>query len=205
MLKEIQKLLSPIRRRLNMILGRAVIAAITDDNGLQQCQISLLKNELVDKIDRYQNYGFTSHPKPGSQAVAVFNGGVRSNGVVICVDDKRYRLKGLEEGEVAIYTDEGDSIVFKRDRKIEVTTKSFVVNSETCDLQASKSLSIKTKETTIETQKFKVTDGTNDITALLIEWMSEVIAATTNTMLGPMKLLGVKFPSVKTKLEKFKS
>ncbi len=187
-----------------MILGKSLITAINDDRGFQQLQLSILKDELIDKIDRYQNYGFTSHPKPGSQAIGLFNGGRRNNGIVICVDDRRYRLKGLKEGEVAIYTDEGDSIILKRENTIEVKTKNFKVNTETSEINSSKSILFKTEETTIETKKFKVTDGTNDITALIIDWMSEVISATTNTMLGPMKLIGMGFPTLKKKLEKFK-
>ena len=129
--------------------------------------------------------------------MAIFNGGNRTSGIVVCVEDKRYRLKGLESGEVALYTDEGDSLVLKRDNTIEINTKKFIVNAQD-------SIELSTKETVINTEKFRVTNGSDDITALMTNWMSEVIAATTSTMLGPMKLFGSGFPALKSKLEKFK-
>lgn len=63
----------------------------------------------------------------GAEAVVLFPSGDRSHGVVISVADRRYRLKGLKSGEVAIYTDEGDSIILKRGRVTEITTSELVV------------------------------------------------------------------------------
>ncbi|MNP68014.1 Bacteriophage Mu Gp45 protein [compost metagenome] len=57
--------------------------------------------------------------------------GDRSHGVVLVVSDRRFRLQGLEPGEVALYTDEGDFLHFKRGRVIEVTTATFKVSAET--------------------------------------------------------------------------
>ena len=191
---EFQRLLEPIRRSLQLILGRAVVRAIYDDGEIQRLQISLLKGELRDQIDRVQNYGFTSHPQPGAQAIAVF-GGNRANGVVIAVDDRRYRLKSLKPGEVALYTDEGDSIVLGRENEIKIITKKFHVSTDQFELNAS--------DTTINTKSLSVSNGDEDLTKILKDWMEEVINATTSTMLGPMKLIGAKLPKIKSSLEKF--
>ncbi|MFV2291099.1 baseplate assembly protein, partial [Escherichia coli] len=40
--------------------------------------------------------------------------GDRSHGVVVVVADRRYRLKGLRRGEVALYDDQGQSVVLTR-------------------------------------------------------------------------------------------
>ena len=183
------KQISAIERRLKLLLGRAVISAINDDEAIQKLQVSVLGSEAIDTIPRYQNYGFTSHPKVGCEAVAVFNAGDRASGIVVAIDDRRFRLKGLNEGEVAIYTDEGDSIILARQNTIKIKTKIFKLDCTECDITA---------------DKFRVTNGSTDIVATLIDWMDEVIKATTNTMLGPMKLIGAGLPSLKSKLEKFK-
>ncbi len=104
------------------MLGKAVIEKVTDNaEDQQECQISLLEDEVVDETERMQNYGFTSNPKPGADAFVAFIGGNRDHGIIIAVDDRRYRLKPLQSGEVAMYTDEGDKIVMKRGNKIEIT------------------------------------------------------------------------------------
>lgn len=112
---------------VRLLISRAVLSLIDDSQMLQRLQVQLMADEERGDVERFQNYGFTGVPKPGAEAIAVSIGGSRSHMVVIAVDDRRYRLTGLEEGEVAIYTDEGDKIVLKRGREIEVTAGTRVI------------------------------------------------------------------------------
>jgi phage gp45-like len=57
----------------------------------------------------------------------VFCGGAREHPIILSVDDRNWRVRGNKPGEVVIYTDEEDSIHFKRGNIIEVTTKGDVV------------------------------------------------------------------------------
>lgn len=101
-------------RRLLMAFGRALVQAINDTGGqLQLLQIQLGKNEIRDKTPRFAEYGFTSSPKPGARAVAVFMGGDRSNGAVIATDDPRYRVV-LQNGECSLYDDLGQVVHLTR-------------------------------------------------------------------------------------------
>lgn len=107
---------NPIRElsnRVMMMFARGVVRRVTDTNGRQQLQVELLKDELRDDIEHMQNYGFTSHAKGGDVAVA-FIGGNREQGIVLAVDDRRYRLV-LQAGEVAMYDDLGNKVELLRD------------------------------------------------------------------------------------------
>lgn len=99
--------------RVMMMFGRGVLRGVTDTGPRQQVQVELLKDELRDGLEHMQNYGFTSHPLGGDVAVA-FLGGNREQGIVLVVDDRRYRL-ALLPGEVAIYDDQGNKIELLRD------------------------------------------------------------------------------------------
>lgn len=106
---------NPIRElgsRVMMMFGRGVLRAVNDSTGRQQLQVELLKGELRDGVEHMQNYGFTSHPLGGDVAVA-FVGGNREQGIVLVVDDRRYRIP-LLAGEVAIYDDQGNKIELLR-------------------------------------------------------------------------------------------
>lgn len=127
----VQGMINPLKRRVALMVSRAIVKLCSDTGARQTLQLALLPDEIRDGIERFQNYGFTSVPIPGAEAAVVFVGGDRANGLVIAVDDRRYRLKGLQAGEVALYTDEGDKIHFKRGRKIEITTLELTVNAET--------------------------------------------------------------------------
>lgn len=104
-----------MKRRVMGMVGRAIINAVNDGSGLQSLQIEVLDDELHDEVERFQNYGFTAHPRSGAEAIVVRVGGTASHGIVIAVDDRRYRLRSLKEGEVAIYDDRGQIVHLKRD------------------------------------------------------------------------------------------
>ena len=115
--------LREIGNRVSMMFSRGVLRNVDDANGRQQLQVELLKNELRDGVEHMQNYGFTSHPKGGDVAVA-FIGGNREQGIVLVVDDRRYRIP-LQAGEVAIYDDQGNKIELLRDM-VKVTAIAHV-------------------------------------------------------------------------------
>lgn len=120
---------NPIRElgnRVAMMFGRGVLRGVNDENGRQQLQVELLKDELRDGVEHMQNYGFTSHPLGGDVAVA-FLGGNREQGIVLSVDDRRYRIS-LEPGEVAIYDDQGNKVELLRSMiKVTAVTKAQIV------------------------------------------------------------------------------
>jgi len=125
------KTLGPLVRRIRLALGRGIVRLVSDATGIQTVQLDLMANETRSKVERFQEYGFTSVPLAGAEAAVIFMGGNRDHGIVIAVDDRRYRLKALESGEVAIYTDEGDKIHLKRGKIIEIETDELIVNAAT--------------------------------------------------------------------------
>ena len=118
--RNLRRILEPIRNKIRLIVSRAIVTVVSDDQGLQVLQLKGLPGEVLDGIERFQNYGFTSVPPIGSEAIVTFIGGSRSHGVAIAVDDRRHRKKNGQPGESAHYSDEGDYILFKRGRIIEV-------------------------------------------------------------------------------------
>lgn len=125
-LLDFERLLRPLRTRVINMVARAVISLVDDAKKMQLVQIDVLDGETRADVERVQNYGFTSVPLKGAEAAVMFVGGRRDHGLVVAVDDRRYRLTGLQDGEVAIYTDQGDKIVIKRGGDIEVTAATKV-------------------------------------------------------------------------------
>jgi phage baseplate assembly protein V len=111
------------------VLTRGVVALANSASKLQTLQMRLTAGEVKDGMEHLEPYGFTSCPHAGAEALAGFMGGDRSHGVVIVVSDRRYRIQELEPGEVAIYTDEGDKVHFKRGRVIAVETGTLNITA----------------------------------------------------------------------------
>lgn len=107
---------------------RAVATASTQGK-LIGVQMQGLAGEAVAG-ELFQHYGFTSSPLPGAEYICVPVGGSSQHAVVVASEDGRYRLT-LENGEVALYTDEGDKVHLKRGRVIEVETDTLIVKATT--------------------------------------------------------------------------
>lgn len=106
--------LDRIWRRLQMLAGRGRIKAGDDSGPVQTAQVQLNDKEIRDNTPRVAEYGFTSMPLPGCQALVIFATGDRSNGVICGTNDEAHRLKNLQPGEVALYDDQGQSVWIKR-------------------------------------------------------------------------------------------
>ena len=123
--RQAYRLLSPLWRRLRLLVSRAVVARTNAATGLQRLQLDLLRDETRE-VEHMEPYGFTAHPLAGAEAIATAVGGARGHLVALVVSDRRYRKKGLAPGEVALYTDEGNELVFNRGRIVRVNAGSAV-------------------------------------------------------------------------------
>lgn len=124
LLKLCSQMVAPLARRVANLVGRGVVTSTDDSTKIQLSQVSLLDGEVRDEIENFQAYGFTSNPRDGAEAVVVFVGGRRDHGLAIQVADRRYRIRNLESGEVAVYNDTGAKIVLRASGDIEITPKT---------------------------------------------------------------------------------
>lgn len=67
-------------------------------------------DETIDNREYFQHYGYTSRPLAGAEIIIIREGG---HFVAVASDDRRYRIS-LENGEVALYDDLGQTIHLKR-------------------------------------------------------------------------------------------
>ena len=122
MMRAFEKLMAPLKRRLALMITRAVVDRVNDGQGLQRLQLILLAGEVADDVERLQPLGLTAVPEAGAEALAVAVGGNRSHLLVIGCEDRRKRPKGLAAGEVMLYGLSGGSkILLKADGTVEIT------------------------------------------------------------------------------------
>ncbi|OFW46540.1 MAG: hypothetical protein A2003_02545 [Acinetobacter sp. GWC1_38_13] len=131
MINSLSRILAPIKRQIYMLIGRAIVTYIDNSKSTQLLQLSLLADEVSSNVERFEEYGFSTYPLTGAEAIAGFINGNRSHGIVLCVHDRRYRPTDLAEGEVAIYTDEDQSspnhrIHLKNGNEIEIKCQDKV-------------------------------------------------------------------------------
>lgn len=123
---QVERLLRPLKVRVANSIARAVVQLVDDSTKLQILQLGVLAGEDVDDAERFQEYGFSSNPLPGAEAVVVFPNGDRAHALVVAVDDRRYRPAAGAPGEVVVYNHAGASIRLKADGTVEIGTDGGV-------------------------------------------------------------------------------
>lgn len=116
----------PIAMRIANSLARAVVQLVDDSKQLQLLQLGVLADETVDDAEHHQPYGLASVPLAGGEAVVVFPGGDRGHPLVVVASDRRYRPTGRTQGEVCLYTDEGDLVRLGRGHVISLVTSGTI-------------------------------------------------------------------------------
>ncbi len=120
-----------LKNRVSNVFFRGTIRATKPGSKKESntAQVETIGTAILEDVPIVQDYGFASRPKPGSRAITVNLCGSSDNSVIIATDDARYRVD-LEDGEVALYTDEGDKIHFRRDRILEIVSKKIKIDAD---------------------------------------------------------------------------
>lgn len=109
--------LARLANRVLRVIGIAHIKLTDDAGGQQLHQLNINPGgpqdleEVIDQVPRLGHYGFAYCPPDGSEAVVVFIGGRRSNGVVIATGHRESRPKHLQPGEAMLFNSLTDTWV----------------------------------------------------------------------------------------------
>lgn len=110
---------------LQDILARGTVSVADGSKKMRVVQVRLLADEVRDDLEHIEPYGYTSEPHTDAEAFVLFFDGDRSHGITFCVADRRYRLKDLKPGEVAIFDDQGQKVHLTRDGIVVSTGKKL--------------------------------------------------------------------------------
>lgn len=175
-IKFVLSLIAPLTRRVVNMLARAVVNSIDDSKKLQLAQVEILSGEVRADVERFQNYGFTSVPKKGAEAIVVRLGGHADHTIILCIDDRTYRLRNLESGEVAMYDATGSTVIMKSNGDIEVAPSSGKVKF-TGDVDVSGTL-------TADTDCVGGGKSLKDHTHMMATTGSPLVVTTSNAIVG---------------------
>lgn len=103
-----------------------MVRLVNDAGGLQVLQLDVLDGETRSAAERLQEFGFSSRPPAGAEAVVLFPGGRRDHALVVAVDDRRHRPRDLEEGESILYSSLGDYVRIRQGHIVEIVAATKV-------------------------------------------------------------------------------
>ncbi len=142
MKRYIDRELAPVRRRLRSMANRAQVTGVVESLQRQNLQLQIENDEAVDDIERFQNYGMTSYPPVGSEAVVMALKGSLDQRIAVAVEKKDLRPKG-EQNDVIVYHAEGHQIRLTSSGQIIITATDVI-------FEAANSFTIISPETLIQ-------------------------------------------------------
>lgn len=127
--RQVAAMIRPLRVRVANLMVRGIVKLVDDGKMVQSLQFTGLNigdeagnPEVIPGGEHLQPYGFLSVPQAGAEVLALFPDGDRGHPIVVAVADRRYRPTGGQDGEVGLYTDEGDQIRLGRGHIVSVST-----------------------------------------------------------------------------------
>jgi phage baseplate assembly protein V len=125
-----RRLTAPLRRRIKVLFTRALGSLVDPTTLMQTLQVEALAGEVLDGVEHFEPYGFTSNPLPGFEALLAALGGDRAHTVCIVAADRRNRITDLASGESALYDDQGQKVHLQRAGILVVTTLNATVQAD---------------------------------------------------------------------------
>ena len=122
-LGELKASVQRLWHRMRHVVRYGRVTASNDAGTVTILQVQMSVAELRDNTPMVPSYGMSFNPLPGAEVAMIFSGGDPSNGVVVAVNDQRYRPKNLKPGEVVFYDNLGRSVFFSKDDGIIVEGK----------------------------------------------------------------------------------
>lgn len=126
-----------LHRRIQMGTARVSISATDDSGPIHRAQVRITPPETIDGMACLQLYGFASHAPVGSEAIAVFGQGDRSQGAIIATGNPALRPRNQPSGGAALYDGAGTVIALDNAGNISITCKGTIsVTANTLNIQA---------------------------------------------------------------------
>ena len=171
----IARLTEPLRQRIMLSVGRAVITASDDSKRALELQLKALRGEVMSEVQQLIAYGFTSR---------VLDADAAGEPEAVLVS----------KGEVVLYDDQGSSIRLERGQRIFIevadseTSGEFQVSAGTINLDCDQANLNAPNGTTIVgslTVTIDVADATGSMQAMRDIYNSHTHGETSSTTLPP--------------------
>ena len=122
---------SRIRRHLAAIRQplRGTVGTLNTAPGVGLMQVLGASGEILQGVEFFQQFGFSSSPVRGTQVIVLPLGGKTSQSVVIACENGGLRVKNLAPGESVMYGPDGDQVYMSSSGIVVNSTRDVTVNA----------------------------------------------------------------------------
>lgn len=114
--------------RTMLTVRRGRISLVDDSGAVQKVQLAPSGLETRDNLPRLAEYGLTSNPPVGTDALIVNVGGDTSNGAVVGTNHQETRPTGLQPGETMLFNGPAGTSLYLANGQIVLNANGQPVN-----------------------------------------------------------------------------
>lgn len=119
MIEGIQRILQPIKNKIFLMIGRAILSAIDSSGQTNLIQVKGLNSEVITDMEYPTAYGFEAKPTQG-QVVFVNVNGNRDQSIALLIHDRENKPTDLEDDETQLYSKFNNYVKCNKDAEVEV-------------------------------------------------------------------------------------
>src|SRR5690554_551604 len=112
-LSDIYALLKPVKRRINSIVCKAILAGLRIDSDFPLCKVKLSKEESLENVELLMPYGFFSLPSNDAQLLILNKNGDKAQSVIIMASDVQGKPENVDLEDSGLYNRNGTHILLK--------------------------------------------------------------------------------------------
>lgn len=119
-IRTVRRMTRSITGRVRGMIRRSTLGALGEGTTGQTIQAKTTADDVDDEVELFEQYGFTSVPTNGSEGLVLRVGGERGASVAILFGNKTSRFQDLDQGEVAVYHNDGHAVIMRANGDIEI-------------------------------------------------------------------------------------
>lgn len=106
-----ERILHPIKRRISNIFIKAILDNIDYSSEFSIVQLILQKDEIQDRVEFIEPYGFISNPPKNSSVLVGCLNGDRNQMLAICIANPQGKPETLNDDATGLYNTQGTTII----------------------------------------------------------------------------------------------
>lgn len=110
LMHQISRALEPLYIKMKSMIVKAVVDAVNDSNEIQILKITGISDDVIENVQRVQEYGRTSVPPVGGQVIYAALNGNKDHVVALTTGYEQARPKDLESGDNVMWDIHGNTV-----------------------------------------------------------------------------------------------
>lgn len=127
----LEQMVSDLTSRTMNMASRGTMTNLDDTKNIQQMAVQGVAGEQFNRVQRWEQFGISSLPPAGSDALIMSMNGSRDSAQILAVENQSMRPRNSPGGSTTVYDAAGTTIVLDGAGKLTINANDVEITSST--------------------------------------------------------------------------